>query len=253
MVRGEYAWINVNDEKNAIGIWIKKELIKDILYTGSYKAKGDLVETRPSAASRQACAIVRHQDRESPPWPPGRMARPPACSARGGAPCAARRQTHRAGRHMRGVLAQAVPGHERRREIPLGEHPITGDAHGQDGRLRVLGEQQLILRAVEAQPAEILPQSRVGLGHCVARHRKGLGERLAHPDLLRSLPRKDECNHDEVPCSVWSSCSIRPTSPSAANRCAMRMALRTAFTDERPWPTMHAPATPSSGAPPYSE
>jgi hypothetical protein len=44
MVRSEYAWINVNDEKNAIGIWIKKELIKDIIYTGSYKAKGDLVE-----------------------------------------------------------------------------------------------------------------------------------------------------------------------------------------------------------------
>jgi hypothetical protein len=44
MLRGEYAWINVNDEKNAIGIWIKKELIKDILYAGSYKAKGDLVE-----------------------------------------------------------------------------------------------------------------------------------------------------------------------------------------------------------------
>ena len=44
MLRGEYAWINVNDEKNAIGIWIKKDLIKDIFYTGSYKAKGDLVE-----------------------------------------------------------------------------------------------------------------------------------------------------------------------------------------------------------------
>jgi hypothetical protein len=44
MLRGEYAWINVNDGKNAIGIWIKKELIKNILYTGSYKAKGDLVE-----------------------------------------------------------------------------------------------------------------------------------------------------------------------------------------------------------------
>jgi hypothetical protein len=44
MLRGEYAWINVNDEKNAIGIWIKKELIKDIIYTGNYKAKGDLVE-----------------------------------------------------------------------------------------------------------------------------------------------------------------------------------------------------------------
>jgi hypothetical protein len=44
MVRGEYVWINVNDGKNAIGIWIKKELIKDIIYTGSYNAKGDLVE-----------------------------------------------------------------------------------------------------------------------------------------------------------------------------------------------------------------
>jgi hypothetical protein len=44
MLRGEYAWINVNDGKNAIGIWVKKELIKDILYAGSYKAKGDLVE-----------------------------------------------------------------------------------------------------------------------------------------------------------------------------------------------------------------
>lgn len=44
MLRGEYAWINVNDEKNAIGIWIKKELIKDIFYTGSYQVKGDSVE-----------------------------------------------------------------------------------------------------------------------------------------------------------------------------------------------------------------
>jgi len=44
MLRGEYAWINVNDNKNAIGIWIKKELIKDILYTGSYKSRGDIVE-----------------------------------------------------------------------------------------------------------------------------------------------------------------------------------------------------------------
>jgi hypothetical protein len=44
MVRGENAWINVNDGTSAIGIWIKKELIKNILYTGNYKAKGDLVE-----------------------------------------------------------------------------------------------------------------------------------------------------------------------------------------------------------------
>lgn len=44
MLRGEYAWINVNDGKNAIGIWTKKELIKDILYTGGYRSRGDIVE-----------------------------------------------------------------------------------------------------------------------------------------------------------------------------------------------------------------
>jgi hypothetical protein len=44
MVRGEYAWINVNDGKNALGVWINKSLVKDILYTGSYKSKGDWVE-----------------------------------------------------------------------------------------------------------------------------------------------------------------------------------------------------------------
>ena len=44
MARKEHSWVNVNDGKNAIGIWIKKEQIKDIIYTGSYNAKGDLVE-----------------------------------------------------------------------------------------------------------------------------------------------------------------------------------------------------------------
>jgi len=44
MVRGEYAWINVNDGKTAIGIWIDKDLTKNILYAGSYKSKGDWVE-----------------------------------------------------------------------------------------------------------------------------------------------------------------------------------------------------------------
>lgn len=44
MVRGEFAWVNVNDGKNALGIWIDKALIKDIIYTGSYKSKGDLIE-----------------------------------------------------------------------------------------------------------------------------------------------------------------------------------------------------------------
>ena len=54
MVRGEYAWINVNDGKNAIGIWILKEFTEDILYSGSYKARGDLVEV--AGKFNRACA-----------------------------------------------------------------------------------------------------------------------------------------------------------------------------------------------------
>jgi len=53
MVRGEYAWVNVNDGKNAIGVWIGKDLVKDIAYTGSYKFKGDVVEV--SGIFHRAC------------------------------------------------------------------------------------------------------------------------------------------------------------------------------------------------------
>jgi len=44
MARGAYAWVNVNDGRNAIGIWVDRSLLGDIRVTGSYKAKGDRVE-----------------------------------------------------------------------------------------------------------------------------------------------------------------------------------------------------------------
>jgi len=44
MIRGDYAWLNVNDGSNAIGIWIKKKMLRGIIYTGDYKAKGDIIE-----------------------------------------------------------------------------------------------------------------------------------------------------------------------------------------------------------------
>jgi len=46
MVRGKFAWVNVNDTKNAIGIWLAADLVKEISYTGSYKSKGDIVEVK---------------------------------------------------------------------------------------------------------------------------------------------------------------------------------------------------------------
>jgi len=44
MVRGDYAWLHVNDGIIAIGIWAPKTLIGDIRYAGDYHKKGDIVE-----------------------------------------------------------------------------------------------------------------------------------------------------------------------------------------------------------------
>jgi len=53
MKRGDYAWININDGQNAIGVWINSALIKDISFTGSYKSVGDGIEV--TGVFRRAC------------------------------------------------------------------------------------------------------------------------------------------------------------------------------------------------------
>jgi len=44
MVRGNYAWVNLNDGSNAIGAWMPKDLAENIKYAGSYKQRGDWAE-----------------------------------------------------------------------------------------------------------------------------------------------------------------------------------------------------------------
>lgn len=44
MRRGDFAWINLHDGENALGIWLPLELAKEINYTGSYKSRGDIIE-----------------------------------------------------------------------------------------------------------------------------------------------------------------------------------------------------------------
>jgi len=44
MVRGDYAWLHVNDGTIAIGIWAPKAIIRNILYAGDYHKNGDIVE-----------------------------------------------------------------------------------------------------------------------------------------------------------------------------------------------------------------
>ena len=44
MIRGDYAWLHVNDRTIAIGIWAPKTMAQDIRYAGNYQNKGDIVE-----------------------------------------------------------------------------------------------------------------------------------------------------------------------------------------------------------------
>src|SRR3972149_8582458 len=44
MTRGDFVWVNINDGENAIGVWLNKELAKEIQFAGSYHAKGDRLE-----------------------------------------------------------------------------------------------------------------------------------------------------------------------------------------------------------------
>lgn len=46
MKRDDFAWININDTTNAMGIWIKKEDVDNIKVFGDYKHKGDIVQIK---------------------------------------------------------------------------------------------------------------------------------------------------------------------------------------------------------------
>ena len=46
MIRGQYAWINLNDGLNAIGVWVDRTLLNAQLIAGSYKSKGAWIEVR---------------------------------------------------------------------------------------------------------------------------------------------------------------------------------------------------------------
>ena len=67
-----------------------------------------------------------------------------------------------------------------------------GDRVGQDRRLRVGGELQLLLGPLEAEPREREAEDRVGLVEDRARRRRRLAERLAHADGLGALAGKEQ-------------------------------------------------------------
>ena len=44
MLRGAFAWVNINDGNNALGVWMNASLTKQIIFSGNYKARGDNLE-----------------------------------------------------------------------------------------------------------------------------------------------------------------------------------------------------------------
>jgi hypothetical protein len=53
MIRGDYAWLHVNDGNIAIGICAPKAMVQDIRYAGNYQNKGDIIEV--SGAFHRSC------------------------------------------------------------------------------------------------------------------------------------------------------------------------------------------------------
>ena len=69
------------------------------------------------------------------------------------------------------------------------------DRQPQQGDSRVLRERQTLGGTIEDEIAERLAERAIGFLEHRARCGKFLGKRLAHADGLRSLSRKEECNH----------------------------------------------------------
>jgi hypothetical protein len=55
MPRGDYAWLNLNDGANAIGVWVARVLLQDIRFAGSYQARGDWIEV--TGVFQRACSM----------------------------------------------------------------------------------------------------------------------------------------------------------------------------------------------------
>ena len=91
------------------------------------------------------------------------------------------------------VLAEGVAGHEiAPRGAVLLEHGVKRGRDREDGRLRVLGELELILGTLEAERGDGEAEGGVDVVEDPARRRILLGDIPAHPGVLTPLAREDE-------------------------------------------------------------
>ncbi len=101
-------------------------------------------------------------------------------------------QRQRARRDQRGPLAERVAGDDVEREAALAKHAKHRDRRGQDRRLRVLGQREVILGTLPAQLRQREAERIVGL--VVGLLREGRLDRqiAAHADSLGALAREQE-------------------------------------------------------------
>ena len=72
------------------------------------------------------------------------------------------------------------------------EHGMNRRRDGENGRLRILGELQLLVGTFEAELGNRESERGVDVVEDAARGGKGRGDVLAHPRVLAALPGKNE-------------------------------------------------------------
>ena len=141
----------------------------------------------------------------------------------------------------RAVLAQAVARHHVRLDTVLLQHTPGGDADGQQGRLRVVCQLQLLGRTFEAQLAQGKSQGFVGHGEHVPRDRRSFRtESRPMPTCWEPCPGKTKAMrslaHDVPPDGP------RPSRTTAAPH--VRPAPKP--TQTMRWPSRSRPASTAS-------
>jgi hypothetical protein len=87
-----------------------------------------------------------------------------------------------------------MSGCECGRDPVFGEHAPGDHAYGEDGRLGVFSEAQLVFGTVKKNAAQGKSQRFVGFGKGRGGDGESFGERTAHADGLRTLAGKEECD-----------------------------------------------------------
>ena len=104
------------------------------------------------------------------------------------------RKFQRPGSHQGRIFTQAVPRHEIRHQALLRQHANHGDRTRQNRRLGVRRQLEVLFRAREAHLRNRETQRLVGLAKNGSRCRILFRQLFAHTRVLRSLPRKHECD-----------------------------------------------------------